>query len=49
MGVRFNTLLAPSPPVLNTIVSEGVDVIIPASLNIMKALIRLELRIGLEL
>lgn len=49
MGVRFNALLSFSPFVLNTVVSEGVDVIIPASRNIMKALIRLELRIGLEL
>lgn len=49
MGVRFNSLLAVTLLVLNTIVSEGVEVIIPASPNIMKALIRLELRIGLEL
>lgn len=49
MGVRFSSLLAVIPLVLNTIVSEGVEVIISASPNIMKALIRLELRIGLEL
>lgn len=49
MGVRFNTLLAYSSLVLNTVVIEGVDVINPASPNIMEALIRLELRIGLEL
>lgn len=49
MEVRFNTVLAASPLVLNAIVSEGVDVIISASPNIMKALVKLELRIGLEL